>query len=281
MKKKFIMSFVVLIILFSCSSENKDWIESQQKNNLESYFSFLQEYPNSEFSNEAKNRIDFLIDSIANLYLDNILINKPYTYKSISKDSIEICSLIETEVSKRLWNLYQEDNSCDYYMKLIHQFPESDYSKKVQQYHSNFEIMVNDFAPATLDFVEPKDKNLTYIFIKLIAKNDIVVQSGNSETYAMTYDGKTSPIIAYLHWDWEGLDINSTGMMRRVNGGSFIHTEFLKDYPGHPLTIVTSKGNHIYNFQKGGFIELGLFIDTTPQEIKYISLFCQDVKIPK
>jgi outer membrane protein assembly factor BamD (BamD/ComL family) len=53
--------FVLLIvIMFGCASIAHDWNRTSQVNTIESYQSFLNRHPESQFTNEAKNRLSLL-----------------------------------------------------------------------------------------------------------------------------------------------------------------------------------------------------------------------------
>lgn len=67
--------------------------------------------------------------------------------------------------------------------------------------------------------------------------------------------------------------------MRRMNGGSFIHTEPLKEYPGHPINFPSEKGWFIYKIKPGGKIRLGLFFKGNANEMEKLIMFGQVVDV--
>ena len=107
-----------------------------------------------------------------------------------------------------------------------------------------------------------------------------VSSDGRPQNIYVTYKGDVkSELKALIHWSWEKVEIDLTGMMGHANGGAFIHCEALKDYPGHPTKFPSEEGWFNYNFEKGGEIRIGLFFEGNVDELVSLQMFEQIVEI--
>jgi len=62
MKKIFIIHFFILIILFACSGAKESWDKTKSLNSITAYEEYLKEYPNSEYSNSAREQLELLYE---------------------------------------------------------------------------------------------------------------------------------------------------------------------------------------------------------------------------
>ena len=103
--------------------------------------------------------------------------------------------------------------------------------------------------------------------------------SGPDGTYAVRADGSPSPVRVYLHWSAERVAISVQGWESRQSGGAFIHAGPLAEHAGFPVTHVTPRGGHVYQFEEGGKLRIGLFFLGEPEEFNALSVFGQEIAV--
>lgn len=178
------------------------------------------------------------------------------------------------------WDKAVQTNTKSAYLEFARKYPHHTKAEEVIGLAQDFRITLAAKAPAKLDVKSLEGKMLTFFFVDVVAQWPDVVGSGNQkDIFAVFRGNKRSLLKAVLHWSWEGVYIDMEGSMRQINGGSFIHTEPLKKYPGHPVKFPSERGWFIYKFNKVGKIRLGLFFEGNADEVESFNMFGQVVDV--
>jgi outer membrane protein assembly factor BamD (BamD/ComL family) len=141
--KKLILFTVIFIFSLTCIAQKGKWKKAQKINTIESYQEFLRDYPNSEFNNEAEQKLIELefnkakkINTISSYkyFLNSYGINK-YTKQATS-------NMIKLEFLEA-----QKKNTIKSYMEFSSKYPDGELSEQAK------------YAISDIDFRIAKSKN--------------------------------------------------------------------------------------------------------------------------
>ncbi len=178
------------------------------------------------------------------------------------------------------WERTVQINTKSAYLAFAEQYPRHPMAKEATALAQDLRIVLVDKAPATLDRRSLEGKVLTFLFVDVMAQWSDVVASGKTDNVLAVFKGdKRSPLKAVLHWSSKDVDFEMKGGMMQMNGGSFIHTEPLREYPGHPVKFPSEEGWFIYKIKAGGKIRLGLFFEGNSDELESLDIFGQLVDV--
>lgn len=179
-----------------------------------------------------------------------------------------------------LWEKTVKTNTQSAYQTFANKYPNHSKTKEAIALAQDFRITLVEKAPARLDGYSLEGKTLTFVFVDIESQWSEATGNGKPENVSAVFKGnKISTLKAVIHWSWEGVDIDMNGRMTQMNGGSFINTEPLKEYPGHPTKFPSEEGWFIYKFEPKGTIRLGLFFEGNSDEIESLKIFGQLVTI--
>ena len=180
------------------------------------------------------------------------------------------------------WEKAKEINTKLAYLDFSKKYPEHPKAIEAMSLAQDFSLTLVDLVPASLDTKSLEGKTLTFIFVDVVAQWPNVKGDGKPKNICVTYKGnKKSNLIALIHWAEEDVEIELEGMIRRMNGGDFIHAEPLNDYPGFPTNFPSEEAWFIYTFKKGGKLRIGLFFEGKAEELESFQMFGQTVYTSK
>lgn len=131
-KKLYALLLVILISLFACSGAMEVWDKARTLNSIKSYEEYLIEYPNSEFSDDAREKLDILYEqrdwenakrkNTISEY-ESFIIQHP---KSELKD-IVLSNIKELKI-KNEWRIVLNQNSIIGFENFLNKYPDSKYA---------------------------------------------------------------------------------------------------------------------------------------------------------
>jgi len=95
-----IFLIILIVIVSACSSEEGDWKQASAEDSIEAYRDFIHEHPNSQFVDEARNRI---IGILYQPYSDR---NSVYAYQTFIREYPD--SSFAAEAKSRIQALYEK-----------------------------------------------------------------------------------------------------------------------------------------------------------------------------
>ena len=60
--KSLICLFSIIVLIYGCSGARENWNITREQNNIEAYKTFLEKYPGSEYSEEARAQLEILYE---------------------------------------------------------------------------------------------------------------------------------------------------------------------------------------------------------------------------
>jgi len=143
---------VLTILLFSlpimCIGQRKEFNNASEKNTVEAYTEFLEQYPNSKFSESAKEKKTNLC-----VYIDKLM--KSYANLSISyltpcletKNKADVKNFVESLFEGETWSKALTTNSSEDFEAFVIKFPNSKYVEIAKTIIENLEwknTLLND-----------------------------------------------------------------------------------------------------------------------------------------
>jgi len=176
----------LLMLLISCNNTKKDWEKAQHQSTVESYNSFIEKHPGSEFVQSAKMKIIDLDWEYA-INADSIAVYKDFLTKHPESEQIK-------EAKERLiileWEQAKKINTIDYYKKFLNDYPKSIFTDSTNQRISDLEgTWENGFFNKEYMVDEEKiDDAIHQIFKNCIAFSYGSVPNGYTKTYGVGDD---------------------------------------------------------------------------------------------
>jgi hypothetical protein len=120
------LPLILFLILIGCNTTEKKWEEAQSVNNFDSYNSFIQEFPESNYADSARRKIIELnyyealrINTVESL--ENFLMQYPQDTLASKARNIH---------EKLLWDKALEEKTLGLYEKYLSTYPEGIFGKK-------------------------------------------------------------------------------------------------------------------------------------------------------
>ncbi len=130
-KLRFILLFIITItvlLISGCATEDQAWQEALDNDNIESYNAFLEEYPDGEYAQEAKDKLDPLLWQKANK------INTIEGYEEYLEEypqGAEAEKAIE-RLEELKWQTAVDKDTIDNYEKYLTEYPSGAFAEKAR-----------------------------------------------------------------------------------------------------------------------------------------------------
>jgi hypothetical protein len=245
---------LLAIIVCSCNTIERDWDIALTINTVDSYEEFIKKYPESDFTNEAKTKVEYLewekaVQQNVIAVYEKFMTKYPESaYINEAKEKIESLE----------WEKATNENNITSYRVFVNKYPESQFvteAYKKIEYIDYEHIIKFDNKDSLLSFVSnyPTSSKLTEVINKVRSK----VNKGNVTYSYKTFwlykvqDDKTGAWVYPTERVFFGNGMSDKTITANTNGQSSIHELLYQDiatykgeikipvfaYQGCPFTI--------------------------------------------
>ena len=221
--------FICIAIFFcSCSKEKKYWDAVVKYNTIESYKSYISNFPNGKYKNKADSCIQVLVWNDAKKTnnfesYESYLKNYPKGYYKLIADSL---------FEETLWNYANNSNDMELYLKYENAFPKGKYIFKTSYYINRYLIGVNHAGFFKVGM--PMPKNIYNGFNINVIKEEYYSEGGsNFRTRYYAYEGNEK-VIELIEKENKvfRIDIYSKKFKTKYNMGvNSSISDFIEKYP--------------------------------------------------
>lgn len=123
MPKIIYLFLLILFVVLSCSKVDQEFEKALETNTIQAYKLFIQKYPDSEYSNQAEDKMILLTwEKISEQ-------NTIQSYQSFIKQfpSSEYCNNAEKKIISLSWEKALQENTEESYELFINQYPDSEF----------------------------------------------------------------------------------------------------------------------------------------------------------
>jgi len=124
-----LIAILFLVIGIGCATTKSDWEKAQRLNTIEAYQEFLRKYPNSEFTSDAKKKMEILEwekakqDDTIKAYQEFLRKYPNSEFTSDAKKKIEILE----------WEKAKQDDTIEAYQEFLKKYPNSEFTSDAKK----------------------------------------------------------------------------------------------------------------------------------------------------
>jgi tetratricopeptide (TPR) repeat protein len=125
--KKYYFFLLIMIVTLSCNNSGKEYQNAVTENTIQAYEKFLEKYPNSQFAEDARNKIISMEYAIA----DSINTIEEYNHFIKKYPDCEYAGEVKKRIMSMEYAIADSINTIDAYTQFLQKYPDNEFEDKV------------------------------------------------------------------------------------------------------------------------------------------------------